>query len=67
MSIAFSPQKLRGEQRRNIVEEVQKRVQAEALEAVRRIATEFLETEVTVKLGREKGTPRQVGEASERN
>jgi len=62
MSIAFSPQKLRGEQRKNIVEEVQKRVQAEALGAVGRIATEFLETEVTVKLGREKGMPRQVGE-----
>jgi Transposase, Mutator family len=59
MSIAFSPQKLRGEQRRKIVEEVQKRMQAEALEVVGRVATEMLEIEVTVKLGREKRIPRQ--------
>ena len=62
MSIAFSRQKLRGEQRRKIVEEVQKRMQAEALEAVGRVATDILEREVTVKLGREKRHPRQVEE-----
>jgi putative transposase len=65
MSIAFSPQKLRGEQRRNVIQVVQKRMQAEALEAIRRVATECLETEVTVKLGREKGIPRQVSEQAQ--
>jgi transposase-like protein len=62
MSIAFSPQKLPGEQRRNVIQAVQKRMQAEALEAVGRVVTDLLETEVTVKLGREKGMPRQVSE-----
>src|SRR6266478_3126419 len=62
MSISFSQRKLRGEQRREIVQAVQKRMQTEALEVVRRMATEFLETEVTVKLGREKEMPRQVSE-----
>lgn len=62
MSISFSLQKLRGEQRRNILEEVQTRMQAEALEAVGRVATEILEREVTVKLGRAKRIPRQVDE-----
>jgi len=62
MSISFSHRKLRGEQRREIIQTVQKRMQAKALEAVRRVETEFLEEEVTVKLGREKGMPRQVSE-----
>jgi hypothetical protein len=62
MSIPFSAQKLRGEQRRNVIQAVQKRMQAEALEAVGRVVTDLLETEVTVKLGREKGMPRQVSE-----
>jgi hypothetical protein len=49
MSRTFSPHKLRGEQRRKIVEAVQKRMQAEALEAVGRVATDMLDREVTVK------------------
>jgi hypothetical protein len=66
MSISFSQQKLRGEQRREIIQAVQKRMQTEALEAVRRVAIEFLEIEVAIKLGREKGMPRQVsGQAQE--
>jgi hypothetical protein len=40
-------------------------MKAEALEAIRRVATECLETEVTVKLGREKGIPRQVSEQAQ--
>jgi len=62
MSIAFSDQKLRGEQRREIIQAVQKQMQAEALEAVRRVTAQCLEMEVTAKLGREKGMPRQVSE-----
>ena len=62
MSIPFSARKLRGEQRRNVIQAVQKRMQAEALEAVGRVVTDLLETEVTVKLGREKGKPRQADE-----
>jgi len=65
MSIPFSTQKLRGEQRRNAIQVVQKRMKAEALEAIRRVAIECLETEVTVKLGREKGIPRQVSEQAQ--
>jgi hypothetical protein len=61
-SIPFSQGKLRGEERRKVVEAVQKRMQAAALEAVRPVFTAFLEEEVTTKLGREKGMPRPVSE-----
>ena len=51
MSIAFSDQKLRGEQRREIIQAVQKQMQAEVIEAVRRVTAQYLEMEVTAKLG----------------
>src|SRR5258708_2513089 len=62
MSIAFSQGKPCGEQRRNIVEAVQKQMQAATLIAVREVLMACLDTEVTVKLGREKGTLRQISE-----
>jgi len=62
MSIAFSQAKLRGEQRRNMVEAVQKQMQAAAILAVGEVLMACLDTEVTVKLGREKGIPRQISE-----
>lgn len=62
MSIAFSPGKLRGEQRRNMVEAVQKHMQAAAIRAVGEVLVACLDTEVTVKLAREKGAPRQISE-----
>jgi len=62
MSIAFSQAKLRGEQRRNMVEAIQKQMQAAAILAVGEVLMACLDTEVTVKLGREKGIPRQINE-----
>jgi len=62
MSISFSPGKLRGEQSRNMVEAVQKQMQAAAILAVGEVLMACLDTEVTVKLGREKGAPRQISE-----
>ena len=62
MSIAFSPGKLRGEQRRNMVEAVQKHMQAAAIRAAGEVLMACLDTEVTVKLAREKGTPRQISD-----
>jgi hypothetical protein len=60
MSIQFSPGKLRGQERREVVQAVQKHMQAVALQAITEVLMAFLEEEVTAKLGREKGKPRQV-------
>lgn len=60
MSIQFSPGKLRGQERRDVVKAVQKQMQAVALKAITEVLMAFLEEEVTAKLGREKGKPRQV-------
>jgi putative transposase len=62
MSIPFSQGKLRGEERRKVVEAVQKHIQTTVLEAVRPVLTTFLEEEVTTKLGRGKGILRQVSQ-----
>jgi Transposase, Mutator family len=62
MSRAFSPGKQRGEQRRNLVEAVQKHMQAAAIRAAGEVLMACLDTEVTVKLAREKGTPRQISD-----
>lgn len=61
-SIPFSQGKLRGEERKKVVEAVQRHLQTAVLEAVRPVLSMFLEMEVTIKLGREKGMPRQVSE-----
>jgi len=60
MSIPFSQGKLQADERKTIVQVVQKQMKAAALEAIRPVLREFLEAEVTVKLGRAKGAPRQV-------
>jgi Transposase, Mutator family len=65
MSIAFSQGKLRGEQRKDVLQMVQQQIRLAALEAIRVVMMELLEVEVTTKLGREKGAPRKVGEARE--
>ncbi len=60
MSITFSQGKLQGDERKSILQTVQKQAKAAALNAVRPVLTGFLEGEVTVKLGRAKGVPRQI-------
>src|SRR5438270_9350159 len=60
MSIPFSQGKLQADERKTIIQAVQKQAKAAALQAIRPVLKGFLEAEVTVKLGREKGAPRQV-------
>src|SRR5216683_7932607 len=60
MSIQFLPGKLQGEERKRIIQAVQKRLQEAAMEAIRPLLTQFCEAEVTAKLGRERGEPRRV-------
>ena len=60
MSIHFSPGKLEGKERKEVIEEVQERMQAAALAAIKPVLEGFLEAEVSAKLGREKGEPRRV-------
>ena len=57
MSIPFSQGKLQAEERQTILQTVQKQAKAAALEAIRPVLGEFLEAEVTAKLGRMKGAP----------
>jgi putative transposase len=59
MSIRFSQGKLEGEERKSVLQEVHKQAKAAALVAVKPVLTAFLEEELTVKLGREKGAPRR--------
>jgi putative transposase len=68
MSIQFSQGKLQEEERKTILQQVQSHMQKAAQEAVRGVVTEVVEVEVTAKLGREKGQPRQAnGQAREIN
>jgi len=60
MSIQFLPGKLKGEERKTIIQTVQKRMQEAAIGAIRPLFTEFCEQEVTAKLGRELRCPRRV-------
>lgn len=60
MSIAVSIDHLQGKERREIIKLVQDQAKKAALEAIQPIVTEFLEAEVTLKLGREKGENRQI-------
>lgn len=59
MSIQFSQGKLQDQERKTILQAVQSHMQTAAQEAVRGVVTEVVEAEVTAKLGREKGQPRQ--------
>jgi len=52
MSRQFVAGKLQGEERRAIIQGVQKQMQEAALGAIRPLLTEFCEEEVTAKLGR---------------
>jgi hypothetical protein len=65
MSIQFSQGKLQEEERKTILQQVQCHMQKVAQEAVRGVVTEVVESEVTAKLGREKGQPREI-ESQER-
>jgi hypothetical protein len=60
MSIHFSQGKLIGQERKDVIEEVQQQMQEAALAAITVILQTFLEAEVTAKLGREKGEPRRM-------
>ena len=60
MSIHFSQVKLNGQERKKVIEEVQKRMREAALAAIKLILEVFLEAEVSAKLGREKGESRRV-------
>ncbi len=57
MSLSFSQGKLQGEERKNIIQAVQKQAKDAALEAIRPVLMEFLEAEVTAKGGRAKESP----------
>lgn len=60
MSIPFSPGKIQGKERKDVLQAVQKQAKAAACAAIKPVLQEFLEAEVCAKLGREKGAPRQV-------
>jgi len=59
MSIQFSQGKLQDQEQKTILQQVQSHMQRAAQEAVRGVVTEVVEAEVTAKLGREKGQPRE--------
>jgi putative transposase len=66
MSIQFLPGELKGEERKAIIQGVQKQLHEAVIGAIRPLLTEFCEEELTAKLGREKGEPRRVsGQARE--
>jgi hypothetical protein len=60
MSISFSQGKLQADERKSIIQVVQKQAKAAALNAIRPVLMGFLEAEMTSKLGRAKEEPRQV-------
>lgn len=66
MSRQFLPGKLKGEERQEIIQEVQKQLQEAVIGAIKPLLRDFCEEEQTAKLGREKGSPRRVsGQARE--
>ncbi len=60
MSIQFLSGKLQGEERKTIIQAVQKQLKEAAIGAIRPLLTELCEAEVTAKLGREPRSPRRV-------
>ncbi len=62
MSIQFLPGKLEGQERKEVIQAVQKQLQEAVIEAIRPLLTEFCAEEQTAKLGREKRSPRRVSE-----
>ena len=60
MSIPISIKHLQGKERKEIIAAVQQQAQTAALQAIKPVLTGFLEAEVALKLGREKGANRQI-------
>jgi hypothetical protein len=60
MSIQFVPGKLEGEERKEIIQEVQQRLQEAVIGAIKPLLREFCEAEQTAKLGRGKREARRV-------
>jgi hypothetical protein len=60
MSRQFLAGKRKGEERKAIIQGVQKQMQEAALGAIKALLTEFCEAELTGKLGRGKREPRPV-------
>src|SRR5207237_8084806 len=60
MSIQFTQGKLKGQERKVVIEEIQQQLHEAALAVISSLLTLFLEEELTAKLGREKGEPRRV-------
>jgi len=62
MSITVSAGSIKGKERKEIIEIVQKQIKEAALQASRQVIMACLEAEVTAKLGREKGVRRKPSE-----
>jgi hypothetical protein len=60
MSRAFSQAKLKGEERRAILQAIETQMQQVIIGGVTQVLQEFLEQEVTAKLGRSKRSPRRM-------
>jgi hypothetical protein len=60
MSIQFSQAKLKAEERKAILQAIESQMQQVILEGVTQVLQEFLEQEVTIKLGRAKRSPRRI-------
>lgn len=60
MSITFSSGKLQGQERKDILQAVQEQAKSAACAAIKPVLEAFLEAEVSVKLGREKGESRRI-------
>lgn len=60
MSRAFSVGKLQGQERKEILQAVQAQAKSAACAAIKEVLEAFLEAEVSVKLGREKGESRRI-------
>src|SRR5258708_34886764 len=61
MSIQFMAGKVKGDERKTIIQGVQRQMQEAALGAIKPRLPEFCEEELTVKLGRGKREPRRGG------
>ena len=61
MSITISTTRIQGEVRKEIIQEVQKQIKEAVLQTTGQVIVAALEAEVTGKLGREKGSPRNLG------
>ena len=60
MSITFSEGKLKAEERKAVLQGIASQMQQVIIDGVTQVLQEFLEQEVTTKLGRAKRSPRQV-------